>query len=135
MLKVIHKLLIFTNNLKLYIIILLLPFITKAIELELETEPSGSCEGQVPGTIPNPIEACTFEELVEDITEIILMVGLPLAAIMIIFAGYQFVTAQGNDQKIKDARQTFYWAIIGAAVIVGARVIAGAVVNFAQDLG
>lgn len=84
--------------------------------------------------IPNPIEAGTFAKLIEDITQIILDVGLPLAAIMIIYSGFLFVTAGGSDEKLKKAKQNFYWAIIGAAVIIGARVIASAVVNFAQSL-
>lgn len=84
--------------------------------------------------IPNPINANTFAQLVESITQIILTVGLPLAAIMIIYSGFLFVTAGGSEEKLNKAKQSFYWAIIGAAVIIGARVIAGAVVNFAQSL-
>lgn len=87
------------------------------------------------GSIQNPIRACSFADLIRDITQIILVVGLPLAALMIVLAGFQFVMAQGNEEKIKKARQTFYWTIIGAAVIIGARVIAEAVVNFAENLG
>lgn len=85
--------------------------------------------------IQNPIKAGTFAKLVEDITDIILKIGLPLAAVMIIYSGFLFVTARGNEEQLKKARTNFYWAIIGAAVIIGARVIAGAVVNFAESLG
>ena len=87
------------------------------------------------GEIPNPIKAATFAQLIEDITQIILTVGLPVAAIMLIYSGFLFVTARGNEEQLKKAKQNFFWAIIGAAVIIGARVIAGAVVNFAQSLG
>ena len=73
--------------------------------------------------------------MIRDLTQIILTIGLPLAALMIIFSGFKFVTAGGNEEQIKKARQMFYWTIIGAAVIIGARVIAEAVVQFAQDLG
>jgi len=87
------------------------------------------------GTIPNPIRACSFADLIRDLTQIILTIGLPLAALMIIFSGFKFVTAGGNEEQVKKARQMFYWTIIGAAVIIGARVIAEAVVQFAQELG
>ena len=106
----------FTKRLKFYIIALFLPLILKAEE------------------IPSPIKAKTFAELIEDITVIILDVGIPLAAIMLIYSGFLFVTAGGNEEKLKKAKQNFYWAIIGAAVIIGARVIAKAVVDFAQGL-
>lgn len=88
-----------------------------------------------PNLISNPIHANCFSALVRDFTDIILKIGLPLAALMIIFSGFQFVLAGGNEEKIKKARQMFYWTIIGAAVIIGARVIAEAVVNFAKGLG
>lgn len=109
--------------LNICIIMILVPFIAGA-----------ECEN-VEGSIPNPIRACTFGMLIDDLTEIILIIGLPLAALMIIFSGFKFVTAGGNEEQIKKARQMFYWTIIGAAVIIGARVIAKAVVQFAQDLG
>lgn len=101
----------------IYIIIMLLPRGTRA-------EP-----------IPNPLNAATFCELAEDITRIVLMVGLPAAAIMIIYSGFKIVTAGGKDEQLKKGREMFFWTIIGTAVIVGARVIAAAVVNFAKGLG
>lgn len=114
----------FFKKIIIYILVLLLPYFVRA-----------GCEDKGAGFIENPIKACTFADLIRDITQIILVVGLPLSAFMIILAGFQFVTAQGNDEKIKKARQTFYWTVIGAAVIIGARVIAEAVVNFAENLG
>lgn len=120
MLKVEKSILRFLN---ICIIMILVPFIAGA-----------ECEN-VEGGIPNPIRACSFADLIRDLTQIILTVGLPLAALMIIFSGFKFVTAGGNEEQVKKARQMFYWTIIGAAVIIGARVIAEAVVQFAQDLG
>lgn len=109
--------------LSICIIIVLVPFITKA-----------ACPSD-PDTIPNPIRACSFADLIRDLTQIILIIGLPLSALMIIFSGFKFVTAGGNEEQLKKARSMFFWTIIGTAVIIGARVIAEAVVNFAKDLG
>jgi len=120
--KVFHRLDDLLKFIKIYAIMALVPLLTKA-----------SCHN-TPG-IPNPIKACTFSALIRDITQIVLTVGLPLAALMIIYSGFLFVTAQGNEEQLKKAKQNFYWAIIGAAVIIGARVIAEAVVNFAESLG
>lgn len=113
------------NLVKIFSIIILMPIFAR----------SEGCKNEGETVIPNPINACTFSDLVRDFTQIILEIGLPLAALFIILAGFQFVTAQGNAEKIKKARQTLTWTIIGAAVIIGARVIAEAVVNFAKGLG
>lgn len=113
------------NLVKIFSIIILMPILAR----------SEGCKNEGETVIPSPINACTFSDLVRDFTQIILEIGLPLAALFIILAGFQFVTAQGNAEKIKKARQTLTWTIIGAAVIIGARVIAEAVVNFAKGLG
>jgi len=113
-----HRFIIFTNKIKFYII-----YIGVASPLAARAE-----------DIPNPLRAGSFACLIEDITGIILAIGLPLAAVMIIYSGFLFATSRGNEKKLEDAKKSFYWAIIGAAVIIGARVIAAAVVNFAAGI-
>ena len=48
---------------------------------------------------------------------------IPLAVLAIIWAGLQFVVAQGNESKITNAKKTLTNVLIGVALIVGARVI------------
>ncbi len=51
--------------------------------------------------------------------------GLALAVILIIWSGFLFVTALGNDEKIKKAKKTFLWTLVGTAVFFGSfRIIA-----------
>lgn len=84
--------------------------------------------------LPNPVNANTFTELINLFAGLAVQIGIPIAAIFIIFAGFQFVTARGNETKLQAAKKTFYWAIIGTVILVGAWVIAKAVVNFAEGL-
>jgi hypothetical protein len=42
----------------------------------------------------------------------------------IIYAGFTFVTAQGNPGEIQKAKQRLLWALIGAAILLGAAGIA-----------
>ena len=44
--------------------------------------------------------------------------------IMILFAGYQWMTAGGNEDKVKEAKQRLQHAIIGLVVIVAAFALA-----------
>lgn len=82
----------------------------------------------------NPLKAQTFAQLVEGIARIIFMVGFPIAVIFIIYSGLLFVTARGNEEELKKAKRTFTWAVIGAAILLGAEVIAIAVRELINSL-
>ncbi|MSR76302.1 MAG: hypothetical protein EXS68_01795 [Candidatus Ryanbacteria bacterium] len=47
-------------------------------------------------------------------------IAFPIAVIFILWSGFLFVSAGGNPEKIKTARTTLLWAIIGLTVIIGA---------------
>ena len=42
---------------------------------------------------------------------------------MIIWSGFLFVTARGSDEKLSTAKKAFAYAVIGAAIVLGAFVI------------
>ncbi len=85
--------------------------------------------------IPNPLGTITnFGELINKIASIVLAIGIPVAAVFIIYAGFLFVTARGSEEQIKTAKTTLYWAIIGTALVVGAKVIATALQTTIQSL-
>jgi hypothetical protein len=78
-------------------------------------------------TLTNPLKAKTFSALVESIAKLAAEIGIPIAAIFIIYSGLLFVTARGNEEKLKSAKKTFMWAMIGTAILLGAWVIAKAI--------
>ena len=84
--------------------------------------------------LTNPISSTTFADLVAKLAKAIAAIGIPLVAIFLIWSGFLFVTSQGNEKKLEEAKQAFYWAVIGGAVVVGAYALASAIVNFAQKL-
>ena len=47
-------------------------------------------------------------------------VGAPLCAIAIIWAGFTFILAQGDPNKVKEARSRLWWTLIGTAILFGA---------------
>jgi len=85
--------------------------------------------------LQNPIQADTFQDLVNLIAGIVMKIGGVLAVIFIIWSGFLFVTARGNEKQLEEAKTTFKWTIIGAFVLFGAYMIATAVVNLVQNLG
>jgi hypothetical protein len=61
------------------------------------------------------------------ILNFVFLVGVPIIALAIIYAGFLFVTAQGNERKLTKAKQTLLFTLIGAALILGSYVIANAI--------
>ncbi|MFA5841855.1 MAG: pilin [Candidatus Paceibacterota bacterium] len=85
------------------------------------SQSSGNCE---PGKLCNPIGSTSLSAFLGKIADAVLKVGVPIAAIFIIFAGFKFVTAAGDEKAIKDAKQIFWYTIIGTAILLGASLLA-----------
>ena len=85
-------------------------------------------------TLQNPINAGSFAEVVQKIAQLMTQIGLPIAAIFLVWSGFLFVSARGDEKKLETAKSAFYWTVIGTALIVVAYAIATAIVNFAQQL-
>ncbi|MBI2023394.1 hypothetical protein HYT01_02400 [Candidatus Giovannonibacteria bacterium] len=76
----------------------------------------------------------TFETVVRSVGNMLKALGIPLAVIFFIWAGFLFVTAQGNEQQIEKAKKAFWWTVVGTALLVGAIVLSEAIVDFAKGL-
>lgn len=84
--------------------------------------------------IKNPIKAESFGEVIRGFAQLAAQIGLPIAALFLVWSGFLFVSARGDEKQLETAKKTFFWTVIGTALIVGAYAIATAVVNFAQKL-
>src|SRR6185436_16660536 len=77
---------------------------------------NGACD---PGKLCNPISYSTLQDFVASVLDIVMLIGIPIVAIFIIYSGYLFISAQGDPGKLKTAKETFLWTIVGAAVLLG----------------
>lgn len=81
-------------------------------------------------TINNPLKNGTdtlpkFLQLV--LKDVVIPVAAVVAVLAIIYAGFLFVMARGNDKKLQDAKNAFFTAVVGTAIVLGAWVIAQAI--------
>ena len=81
---------------------------------------TGGCP---PGQICNPLQSTTILEFLEKIIDVLLIFALPLIVFFIIFAGFKFVTARGNESEITVAKTALTWAVVGGVIILGAKLI------------
>ena len=65
-------------------------------------------------------EVDTISEFVMAILSVAMYIGMPLIGLIMIYAGFKFLFARGNTDKIKNASFNIMWVIIGVAVFLGA---------------
>jgi hypothetical protein len=71
--------------------------------------------------ICNPIQACDFSELVDSLINFIFWIALALFPLMIVIAGFYFVTAAGDPAKVEKAKGIILYAVIGFIVVILAK--------------
>jgi len=62
-------------------------------------------------------------ELIIKVVNAIVRVTLPIAGLFIVYSGFLFLTASGDEGKLTTAKKTFGWAIVGLAILLGAKLI------------
>ncbi len=76
----------------------------------------------------NPLEKITeFKTIITNIIDSIFNVAIVLAPLMIIIAGFLFVTAGGNPEQTKRAKNIIIWTSVGFFVILLAMGIMGVI--------
>lgn len=88
-------------------------------------------------TIPNPLRSDinSIPKLVEVvITELLRPIAAVVVVLMLMYAGFLFVTAQGNQAQITKARDSLLYGSIGAGILLGAEILAYAIQNTVNQL-
>jgi len=98
----------------IFILFLLTPFLTTAI------------------TFSNPLTATSFIDLIEKLSEFIFLIAIFIVPILIIIAGFYFLTSGGDPQKVSQAKKILLYTIIGLVVVLLNR---GIVLMIVQTLG
>ena len=68
--------------------------------------------------IKNPLGVNSFEDLIGKIIDFLVKIGVIIAPIFIIFAGFLFLTAGGDPNKISTAKNLILWTLVGLAILL-----------------
>tara|TARA_B100000745_G_scaffold273683_1_gene202197 strand:+ start:2444 stop:2878 length:435 start_codon:yes stop_codon:yes gene_type:complete len=68
------------------------------------------------------------------IIQILLVFAIPFVVFFIIWAGFLYVTARGNPEKISQAHKALLYAIIGGLLILGAELLLTVITNTIADI-
>jgi hypothetical protein len=82
----------------------------------------------------NPLQFATLPQLLNAILDFVITIGGIVIVVMIVFIGFKFVAAQGNSEKLQEARTMLLWTVIGALILLGAKAIETGIQATVQSL-
>ena len=95
--------------------------------------PSQPDSGTLPGCTPNSKSAAKGLEqpggLAAQIVDILLFAAGTVSLIFVLIGGFQYITSSGDSSRIKGAKDTLLYAIIGLVVTALAFAISGFVIS------
>lgn len=87
-----------------------------------------------PPLIDNPASFTTIEQLIIAVLGVVVTIAVPIIVLFIIYAGFLYVTARGNQEQLRQATRAITYAIIGALLVLGAVALAGVIENLILSL-
>ena len=78
--------------------------------------------------IPDPLNCdgqCDLLGIINKIIDFLKIITIPLATIMIIISGIQYLTSAGNEERASKAKKTMLYTVIGLAVVLAVDFIVG----------
>lgn len=103
------------------------PFFTHAVPTPPDPGPPG---------IDNPLSNISdIPTLITTIVDAVTTIGYYVVVIFIIYAGFLFVKARGDKGGLEEAKKTFLWTVVGAAVLLGASILSNVIKNTVTQVG
>jgi len=90
----------------------------------------------ISGRLINPVgnTANSIPEFISKILSIAVQIGTPIAILFIVYSGFLFLIAQGNQTKLETAKNTLMWSLVGTFVLLGAEVFSIAIEGTVNQL-
>lgn len=88
------------------------------------TPTTGAVTSATVPSLTNPLkDVNNIADLIYKIVQVLVDISYIVVAFFLILSGFKFVTAQGSDSKLSEAKTTFKYTLIGAFLVIGAQVI------------
>lgn len=76
----------------------------------------------------------TIPKFIKATLDLVIKVGIPVASVFLIFAGFMFLTAQGNESKLTAAKSAFFYSCVGFGILIGAWLFSTAFVGMMTSI-
>ncbi len=95
---------------------------------------SGESNSQTNGAINNPLKSTSLVGLLMVFLKGVIRIGAIGLLVFLVYVGFTFVAAQGNEEKLRTARTSFMWTVIGGAILLGSEAIVRVIEATANSL-
>ena len=82
-------------------------------------QPNGSGSG-VAFQLTNPLSTSSFCGLLQKVLNAAIQLGIPVAVVFIVYAGFLFIKARGNPGELEHAKKNMLYVVIGIGLFLGA---------------
>lgn len=86
-------------------------------------------------TLCNPLKVNSIGDLIALLLHAAIIIGIPIAVLFIVWAGFKFILARGSPSELGEARNNLVATLIGVAIFIGASLIANVIIATLQQLG
>lgn len=77
----------------------------------------------------NPLKVSTICGLIQKLLTALLVLGTPVAVLAMVYAGFMFVLARGNAEKLVKAQKNLLYVLMGIAIFFGSWVLGQVIAN------
>ena len=78
--------------------------------------------------LTNPLKVSSVCQLIGLLLHAAIVIGIPIAVLFIVYAGFKFVLARGSPGELSEARTNLVYTLIGIAIFIGASLIANVII-------
>lgn len=84
----------------------------------------GNTTGSAPMGLQNPLKNIgSLPDLINALLDAVVDIGIIIVTLALVYIGFLFVAAQGNEEKLRNARAALMWTLIGGLILLGAKAI------------
>ncbi len=84
--------------------------------------------------LTNPLNAPDLQTLLAEVLGYAVQIGSLFLSLMLIYVGFLFVAARGNEEKLQNAKAALLWTVVGGLLLLGASAIGAAIGATAKSL-
>jgi len=85
-------------------------------------------------TLANPLKVGSLDELLTAVLKAAIQLGTVILTLALVYVGFRFVAARGNEEKIRSARTALMYTIIGGLILLGATAIQAVITSTVSSL-
>ncbi len=104
------------------------------VTLPVERDSCGNLEGEERLVNLLPDGVCDLGDVLSLVLGILVQIGSILLVLALVWVGFSFVAAQGNEEKIRSARDALMWTVIGGLLLLGAQALSLVIQATVQSL-